>query len=259
VWLCCNACNLPRGATLGCQARAPSRTERRRHAVKPRRVPGALPSRRGSGIPRRANGSASRVRHFPHARRRGREAEGGGLLNRYRVVTPYRGFESLRLRQPRMKPGLAPRRRRFERNAMSAAKRRVTPRRGVLQALTHVLACLVLAWLALAAAQLALRPAFALDAAEKPNPSFTAPLPPARPTGPAGARATIDSPQAPAISAAPIEAPMPQRDPPPQPRNLPPASRARMHECGLEWQKMKETGAAADKTWLDFARICLAK
>jgi hypothetical protein len=33
------------------------------------------------------------------ARRCGREAEGGGLLNRYRVVKPYRGFESLRLRQ----------------------------------------------------------------------------------------------------------------------------------------------------------------
>ena len=29
----------------------------------------------------------------------GRVAEGGGLLNRYRVVKPYRGFESLRLRQ----------------------------------------------------------------------------------------------------------------------------------------------------------------
>jgi hypothetical protein len=33
-------------------------------------------------------------------RRRGRVAEGGGLLNRYRVVKPYRGFESLRLRHP---------------------------------------------------------------------------------------------------------------------------------------------------------------
>src|SRR2546426_3935446 len=30
----------------------------------------------------------------------GREAEGGGLLNRYRVVKPYRGFESLPLRHP---------------------------------------------------------------------------------------------------------------------------------------------------------------
>lgn len=137
---------------------------------------------------------------------------------------------------------------------MSAAKPVVMPRRGALLALTHALA-----WLVLAAAPLALRPAFALDAAEKPNPSFAAPLPPARPAGPAGGGATIDSPQAPAISGAPIEAPRLQRDLPPQPRNLPPASRARMHACGLEWQKMKETGAAADKTWQDFARICLAK
>jgi len=116
-----------------------------------------------------------------------------------------------------------------------------------------------LAGLVLAAAQLALRPAFALDTSAKPNPSFTAPLPPARPAGPAGGRATIDFPSAPAISAAPVEAPTPQQDTPPLPRNLPPASRARMHACGLEWQKMKETGAAADQTWQDFARICLAK
>ena len=31
-------------------------------------------------------------------RRGGRVAEGGGLLNRYRLVKAYRGFESLRLR-----------------------------------------------------------------------------------------------------------------------------------------------------------------
>ncbi|MGI8569588.1 MAG: hypothetical protein ACR2KT_11210 [Methylocella sp.] len=137
---------------------------------------------------------------------------------------------------------------------MSAAKRVVTTRAGALLTLTRALA-----WLVLAAGQLALRPAFALDAVEKSNPSFTAPLPPARPAGPAGGRATIGFPSAPAISAAPIEAPRPQPDPPPQPRTLPPASRARMHACGLEWQKMKETGAAADKTWFDFARICLPK
>ncbi len=40
------------------------------------------------------------VGHTDPRRRRGRVAEGGGLLNRYRVVKPYRGFESLRLRQP---------------------------------------------------------------------------------------------------------------------------------------------------------------
>src|SRR5687767_6648970 len=34
----------------------------------------------------------------------GRVAEGGGLLNRYRVVKPYRGFESLRLRHPSLCP-----------------------------------------------------------------------------------------------------------------------------------------------------------
>ncbi|MGH6850443.1 MAG: hypothetical protein ACREDD_08385 [Methylocella sp.] len=137
---------------------------------------------------------------------------------------------------------------------MSAAKHVVTRRAGALLALTHALA-----WLVLAAAQLALRPAIALDAAAQSNPSITAPLPPPRPAGPAGARGTIDLPSAPAISAAPSEAPRPQPDSPLQPRNLPPASRTRMHACGLEWQKMKETGAAADRTWYDFARICLAE
>ena len=41
-----------------------------------------------------------RVGHMRDIRRCGRVAEGGGLLNRYRVVKPYRGFESLRLRHP---------------------------------------------------------------------------------------------------------------------------------------------------------------
>jgi hypothetical protein len=136
---------------------------------------------------------------------------------------------------------------------MSAAKRVVTTR-GALLTLTHALA-----WLVLAAAQLVHQPAFALDVAGKSNSPFVTPLPPIRPADPAGERATIDSPSAPAISAAPIEAARPQREPPAPPRILPPASRARMHACGLAWQKMKETGAAADKTWFDFALICLAK
>src|SRR5205807_9962233 len=123
-----------------------------------------------------------------------------------------------------MKPGLAPRRRRFERNAMSAAKHVVTTRRGALLALAHALA-----WLVLTAAQLALQPAFALDAAANPRPPFTAPLPPPRPAGPAGGRATIDFPSAPAIPAAPIGAAKPQREPPAPPQNLPPASRAPTH------------------------------
>src|ERR1700761_1411256 len=51
-----------------------------------------------------ACGSASPRAYRPHWRR-GRVAEGGGLLNRYRVVKPYRGFESLRLRQTGEIPG----------------------------------------------------------------------------------------------------------------------------------------------------------
>jgi hypothetical protein len=39
-------------------------------------------------------------RHIRCIRRRGRVAEGGGLLNRYTLVKAYRGFESLRLRHP---------------------------------------------------------------------------------------------------------------------------------------------------------------
>ena len=39
---------------------------------------------------------------------------------------------------------------------------------------------------------------------------------------------------------------------------LPPASRARMHECGIEWQAMKLSGAATEKIWRVFATACLA-
>ncbi len=49
-------------------------------------------------------------RAYRPQRRRGRVAEGGGLLNRYRVVKPYRGFESLRLRQAPSLPLRRPRR-----------------------------------------------------------------------------------------------------------------------------------------------------
>src|SRR5579883_2878159 len=37
----------------------------------------------------------------------GREAEGGGLLNRYTVEKPYRGFESLRHRHPLLTRGIS--------------------------------------------------------------------------------------------------------------------------------------------------------
>jgi hypothetical protein len=51
------------------------------------------------GNPKSAACGSPRRRAYRPYRRCGRVAEGGGLLNRYRVVKPYRGFESLRLRQ----------------------------------------------------------------------------------------------------------------------------------------------------------------
>ena len=40
---------------------------------------------------------------------------------------------------------------------------------------------------------------------------------------------------------------------------LPTATRARMQECGIEWNEMKKKGSAAEKTWRDFAMKCLAR
>jgi hypothetical protein len=51
------------------------------------------------GSPKSAACGSPLRRAYRAQRSCGRVAEGGGLLNRYRVVKPYRGFESLRLRQ----------------------------------------------------------------------------------------------------------------------------------------------------------------
>jgi hypothetical protein len=42
------------------------------------------------------------------------------------------------------------------------------------------------------------------------------------------------------------------------PRALPPATRERMQACGLEWQQIKWSGTAGERTWRDFAMGCLA-
>jgi hypothetical protein len=62
---------------------------------------GAPESINGSDFGSRASAACGTPprRAYPPQRSCGRVAEGGGLLNRYRVVKPYRGFESLRLRQ----------------------------------------------------------------------------------------------------------------------------------------------------------------
>ena len=64
----------------------------------PQPPPESLNRSEFAGLKSAACGSPPRRAYRPY-RRCGRVAEGGGLLNRYRVVKPYRGFESLRLRQ----------------------------------------------------------------------------------------------------------------------------------------------------------------
>jgi hypothetical protein len=41
--------------------------------------------------------------------------------------------------------------------------------------------------------------------------------------------------------------------------SLPATSRARMRDCGREWQEMKRTGHAKELTWRDFATQCLTR
>jgi hypothetical protein len=111
-----------------------------------------------------------------------------------------------------------------------------------------------LPWLMVIAAPVP-QPALAMEGAVNPGASFAVPMPSLRFGGsPVPQRTQTDSPPAPALGET-----APQNEAPRPPRHLPSASRARMHACGLEWQKAKETGQAADKTWFEFAQVCLAK
>jgi hypothetical protein len=101
--------------------------------------------------------------------------------------------------------------------------------------------------------------ALAQDVSERPKPSFTAPLPPPRPLDLDGDRANVAAPASPTLAAPTAPTTVPAASATTTPQILPPASRERMHACGLEWQKMKIAGDAKDKTWLDFAQTCLAQ
>ena len=86
------------------------------------------------------------------------------------------------------------------------------------------------------------------------------PMPPMRPATllpPAPAPAPAPNPPAPPVP--PGKDPMVFYFSPDMSQELPPASRAQMHKCGAQWQKMKASGEAADKTWLAFARVCLVQ
>ena len=123
--------------------------------------------------------------------------------------------------------------------------------------------------------------ATAQDAASKAKPPAATPLPPTRPLSVGGDATSAAVPQTPmAPQTAPSSAAQTQAAAPPQPPTapetstpatrdatwkagatgpLPPAPRQRIHECGLEWEKMKMAGQTIDKSWRDFAEICLTR
>jgi hypothetical protein len=94
-----------------------------------------------------------------------------------------------------------------------------------------------------------------------------APMPPQRPSALAQPAQSNSAPSNDATSATPA-APQAPDEPiitgafnagPGTLLKLPPASHARMHQCAVEWQNMKTTGAAAEKTWFKFALGCLTR
>lgn len=102
-----------------------------------------------------------------------------------------------------------------------------------------------------------------------------APLPPQRPAvlSPARPAPATEEPSSDSTSAASIVPSLPAtpqspdepiktgafNDGPGTMLKLPPASHARMHQCAVEWQNMKLTGAAQEKIWFNFAQSCLTR
>lgn len=117
----------------------------------------------------------------------------------------------------------------------------------------------VAAALCLAVVNAAACAAQAQDDSSRSKPAFIAPLPPRRPPDLGGAHIAPPTapPSAPSLPEPPLATSPPASSVVDAPHPLPPASRERMHACGLEWQKMKASGEATDKTWREFAQICL--
>lgn len=140
--------------------------------------------------------------------------------------------------------------------------------------------------------------ALAQDPSARTKPAVVPPLPPARPANIGAEAGSLPVPPVPAAEAAappPQAAPQgavvqqspalipapalpqalipaaPQVPAPAAPKTpqgawvagatgpLPPASRQRMHACGVEWQEMKMAGKAIDRSWRDFAQMCLSR
>lgn len=102
----------------------------------------------------------------------------------------------------------------------------------------------------------------AIASAAAQSPSAAPPLPPPRPALPGDA---MHEPSEPPTGlqnedAWPLDRPV-EQTPAEDADSLPwpPADRAALHACALEWQRMKETGAAREMIWRDFRRDCLAR
>lgn len=80
------------------------------------------------------------------------------------------------------------------------------------------------------------------------------PLPPPRPIELGGRGDVVVLRHAVPESAAPVSVTIATL-----PRSLPTATRQRMRACGLEWQQIKWSGDAGERTWRDFAMGCLAQ
>ncbi len=124
--------------------------------------------------------------------------------------------------------------------------------------------------LAIAAAALGLvaifvadSPARSQESASQKNVSkakapLAAPAPPRRPAELGAPSAGRIAPQPRLSPSEPTETPAASGVAEAPPHPLPAASRERMHACGAEWRDMKASGAATDKTWREFAQVCLA-
>jgi hypothetical protein len=161
----------------------------------------------------------------------------------------------------------------------SQLRRRVGPvtrtRRVIASAVLVVSSCILECALALAAEKDAITPVPTLrqlqaveqdHAASPPGPRGNDARAPARsagstsPTSPktrAPAQSPTTQPKPPAPAATSNSTP-PHEAEPVFPA-LPAASRARLRDCGREWQEMKRTGQAKELTWRDFATRCLAR
>ncbi|MGH6674954.1 MAG: hypothetical protein ACRECE_01845 [Xanthobacteraceae bacterium] len=110
------------------------------------------------------------------------------------------------------------------------------------------------------AANLAYADAVRAQEETAPPKNGMAPLPPTRPPA-------LAAPAAPPAAVAPQPPPDQQATgdtstpawKPGELLQLPPYTRPRMHECALEWQKMKASGAATEKIWFTFAQSCLVR